>query len=422
MPALYGAAGVDPRPRADARPARGGRERRRRRVALPLDRGARPGVPPAACSSTAADPEPIVLAHALDYDHPEHVKILLAAGADAERVAARSPSVAGAGRRSCGCSSTTARNSRRAAARTGASRSARRTAYQHAVLRGRDDSAQTLAELGADTHVDADDLAVAAIARGERPETVPTDLDYDQQEVLSCTRSATAWRTSSTFTARTSAASSAARRRAHCSSTSAWVGHAEYARFLVGAGAAIGDSSGLVRPRFPAPRDPRPRLRRRGRSAAAPSSSSATWSRRTVRWPSGSKHGSDRDPERDVISPLAALRQRLDRREQPAQDRQVERGDRERRRRRRTAARPAAAAPPPGRTPTRSIARGAPARPPPAARRSGARSAAAPARARARPRARRRAGSASTASTGTPTRRTRPALPPAPVASPPQLP
>ena len=39
--------GRDPQPRADARPARGGRERRRRRVALPRDRGARPGVPAA---------------------------------------------------------------------------------------------------------------------------------------------------------------------------------------------------------------------------------------------------------------------------------------------------------------------------------------------------------------------------------------
>ncbi len=59
-----------------------------------------------------------------------------------------------------------------------------RTAYQHAVLRGRDDSAALLASLGAETHVDADDLAIAAIARGERPEAVPETLDYDQQEVV----------------------------------------------------------------------------------------------------------------------------------------------------------------------------------------------------------------------------------------------
>jgi hypothetical protein len=59
-----------------------------------------------------------------------------------------------------------------------------RTAYQHAVLRGRDDLVAVLAELGADTAVDADDLAVAAIARGKRPSEVPGALDYDQQEVV----------------------------------------------------------------------------------------------------------------------------------------------------------------------------------------------------------------------------------------------
>ena len=32
--------------------------------------------------------------------------------------------------------------------------------------------------------VDADDLAIAAIARGERPDVVPETLDYDQQEVV----------------------------------------------------------------------------------------------------------------------------------------------------------------------------------------------------------------------------------------------
>ena len=59
-----------------------------------------------------------------------------------------------------------------------------RTAYQHAVLRNAEASAALLAELGADTHVDADDLAVAAVARGERPERVPQAPDWDQQEVI----------------------------------------------------------------------------------------------------------------------------------------------------------------------------------------------------------------------------------------------
>ena len=60
-----------------------------------------------------------------------------------------------------------------------------RTAYQNAVLRGRDDLADVLAELGADTTVAPEDLAVAALARGERPATdLPRELSPDAQEVL----------------------------------------------------------------------------------------------------------------------------------------------------------------------------------------------------------------------------------------------
>ena len=53
MSALYGAAGSQARPGADARAARGGREPERRRVALPLDRGGEPRVHSGSCSSTA---------------------------------------------------------------------------------------------------------------------------------------------------------------------------------------------------------------------------------------------------------------------------------------------------------------------------------------------------------------------------------
>jgi hypothetical protein len=52
------------------------------------------------------------------------------------------------------------------------------------VLRNADASAELLASLGADTTVEADDLAIAAIARGERPDSVPDALDYDEQEVV----------------------------------------------------------------------------------------------------------------------------------------------------------------------------------------------------------------------------------------------
>jgi ankyrin repeat protein len=60
-----------------------------------------------------------------------------------------------------------------------------RTAYQNAVLRNREDLVALLAELGADTTVSAGDLAVAAVARGERPATaLPGAPDADAQEAL----------------------------------------------------------------------------------------------------------------------------------------------------------------------------------------------------------------------------------------------
>ena len=43
-----------------------------------------------------------------------------------------------------------------------------RTPYQHALLRNRTEEAQLLADLGASTDVAEEDLAVAAVARGER--------------------------------------------------------------------------------------------------------------------------------------------------------------------------------------------------------------------------------------------------------------
>jgi ankyrin repeat protein len=62
---------------------------------------------------------------------------------------------------------------------------ARRTGYQHAVLRGYDEVAQTLAELGASTEIDPVDATVAAFRRGEQSAaSLPAELDPDQQEVL----------------------------------------------------------------------------------------------------------------------------------------------------------------------------------------------------------------------------------------------
>jgi hypothetical protein len=60
-----------------------------------------------------------------------------------------------------------------------------RTPYQHAVLRARDDVAEALDELGAGTVVAAEDVAVSALARGERPAgPFPETPDHDQQEVI----------------------------------------------------------------------------------------------------------------------------------------------------------------------------------------------------------------------------------------------
>jgi ankyrin repeat protein len=126
------------------------------------------------------------LAHALDYHRPEHVRLLLEAGADANEGAllvhavrrGRDPSFL------------------RLLARHGADldRSGgewstppeqRRTAYQNAVLRGLDEHAAVLAELGASTDIEPGDLAVAAIARGERPAgPLPAELSHDQEEVF----------------------------------------------------------------------------------------------------------------------------------------------------------------------------------------------------------------------------------------------
>ena len=126
------------------------------------------------------------LAHALDYEHPEHVRLLLDAGADPNEGALLAHAV----RRGRGPELV------RLLAERGAELDALggetwrgavplRTAYQHAALRGRSDVAAALAELGASTDVAPADLALAAVARGERPAAaLPEELDPDAQEVL----------------------------------------------------------------------------------------------------------------------------------------------------------------------------------------------------------------------------------------------
>jgi ankyrin repeat protein len=146
-------------------------------LALLLEHGARP-------DGTAA------LAHAIDDDRVEHARLLLAAGADPNE--AHWALLVHAVRRGCGPEML------RLLAEHGAELDRRggewstppeqwRTAYQNAVLRGRDETAALLAELGASTEVAPEDLAVAALARGETP-AIPLpsagELSADAQETL----------------------------------------------------------------------------------------------------------------------------------------------------------------------------------------------------------------------------------------------
>ena len=98
-------------------------------------------------------------------------------------------------------------------------------------------------------------------------------------------------------------------------------------------------------------------------SRPATSSSRSTWSRPTVRSPSGSQHDAHAEPERHVIGPLAALRERRDRREEATEHGEVEPRDREPAERGRQRLRLRRAARHRARPPSRARARGAPARP-----------------------------------------------------------
>jgi ankyrin repeat protein len=128
------------------------------------------------------------LAHAIDYGRTEHVTLLLDAGADPNE--GHAALLVHAVRRECGLDMLRLLVARGAELdRRGGEWSTPsaqyRTAYQNAVLRGRDDAAPLLAELGASTAVSHGDLAVAALARGERPaHPLPAELDPDAQETV----------------------------------------------------------------------------------------------------------------------------------------------------------------------------------------------------------------------------------------------
>ncbi len=126
------------------------------------------------------------LPHALDDDRYEHVRLLLEAGTDPNEAASAAHAVRrGRGSKYIRLLAEHGAELDRAGGETWRGDVPLRTPYQHAVLRGRTDVAETLADLGASTEVAPEDLAVAAVARGEQaPQPLPAALDVDAQETL----------------------------------------------------------------------------------------------------------------------------------------------------------------------------------------------------------------------------------------------
>ena len=126
------------------------------------------------------------LGHALDYDRIEPVRMLLEAGGDPNEGALLAHAVRrGRGPEFLRLLVEYGAELDRPGGETWRGDVPLRTAYAHAMLRGREDNAEALRELGASTELDPADAAVAAVARGERPSApLPGELDPDAQEVL----------------------------------------------------------------------------------------------------------------------------------------------------------------------------------------------------------------------------------------------
>jgi ankyrin repeat protein len=133
-----------------------------------------------------ATTHPNDLAHALDEERLDHVRLLLEHGADPNGAATMAHAVRrGRSPEYLRLLAEHGADLDRPGGETWRGDVPLRTPYQHAILRGRDDQAETLAELGASTEIDPQDQAVAALARGERPAArLPEVLDPDAQEVL----------------------------------------------------------------------------------------------------------------------------------------------------------------------------------------------------------------------------------------------
>lgn len=121
------------------------------------------------------------LAHALDYEALEPVRMLLEAGADPDEGALIAHAVRrGRGPDAVRLLAEHGGDVNRPGGETWRGDVPLRTPYQHAVLRSRDDVARALRELGADTAVAPEDVAVARLD----PAGLPAAFDVDQQEVL----------------------------------------------------------------------------------------------------------------------------------------------------------------------------------------------------------------------------------------------
>jgi ankyrin repeat protein len=126
------------------------------------------------------------LLHALDYDRLEPVRLLLDGGADANEGAALVHAV----RRGRGLDFVNllvehGADLDRRGGEWSTPRNQYKTPYQNAVLRGREDVAERLAELGAATELAPEDVAVAALVRSELPpDGLPRELSPDAEEAI----------------------------------------------------------------------------------------------------------------------------------------------------------------------------------------------------------------------------------------------
>jgi ankyrin repeat protein len=118
------------------------------------------------------------LAHALDFDRLEPVRMLLEAGADASGNVLVHAVRRGRGPEFVQLLVAFGAPVDQPGGEGFRRDSPARTPYQHAVLRGLIDVAETLASLGADVAVTDEDLAVAALR------ALPASPDYDQQEAV----------------------------------------------------------------------------------------------------------------------------------------------------------------------------------------------------------------------------------------------